>query len=164
RGLRKRRDRARHAQRACLHARNARARRRRPSARRRGTPSPHKLCGHSRKATGPHRSARARWNRAESVAAFPPARQRPGASGREPEGIEESRPPRSRRPGNDGEHGEAGGGVVVGQNERKRKEMGGRPEKYDEKEKTRPERDAAGRPPPADEGRKGPCGTADNDV
>src|SRR5262249_30562677 len=77
RGWRKRRDRAPRGRRARLHARDAPARRTRPSARRRGVRSPRRSCGHSREATGPHRSARARWNRAESVASFPPARLPP---------------------------------------------------------------------------------------
>src|SRR5215510_6147785 len=82
----------------------------------------------------------------------------------EPDGIEQNLSPRFLWPGNDREHRNPSAGVVVGPNERQRPEMWRRPAEYDEEEKTRLEGDAAGRCYPANDGRKGPCGAADNDV
>ena len=86
------------------------------------------------------------------------------ANRHETDGIEQYLPPRFLRPGNHRKHRNPSAGVVVDANERQRPEMWRRPEEDDEEEETRLDRDAAGRRHPADDGRKGARGAADNDI
>src|SRR5262249_27046128 len=82
----------------------------------------------------------------------------------EPDGIEQNLSPRFLRPGNHREHRNASAGVVVGANERQRPEMWRRPEEEEGKEETGLDREAPRPRPPADDGRKGARGAADNNV